>query len=208
MHILSYIKRALHFSCWSATLKWPHSLTIANILQGVGKYMRQLNKMQIIHLTSLSNVTCLVWRSSFFQIIRINLSQMLLLCLVWAAEHLGVSLLSLWEIHTFCNNVLSTKCLVQFIMLSIVYLKWVTGHVGEEKWPGIHRSRMREVPCLYSCKLWQRHNSALHVHSVWWTRIWMHKCLFELWFHSCSVLFRFVSFHRFHSGFYNLPRSL
>ena len=48
-------------------------------------------------------------------------------CLVWATECHAVSLLSLWEIlsyTTFCSNLPSTKCLVQFIMLSIAYLKW------------------------------------------------------------------------------------
>ena len=48
-------------------------------------------------------------------------------CLVWATECHAVSLLSLWEIlsyTTFCSNLPSTKCLVQFIRLSIAYLKW------------------------------------------------------------------------------------
>ena len=48
--------------------------------------------------------------------------------------------------------------------------------------------------------------SALHVHSVWRTRIRMRmrKRHLELWSCSCSVSFRFVLFHRFRSEFYSL----
>ena len=124
LHALSYI------SCWSATLlKWSQTFTIANISKK--KLETIWGNLQIIHLTFLSNVMCSVWRSILcFQIIRINLSQMLPLSwIVWATEYLAVPVGN--TCTTLCSNLLSTKCLVQFIMLSIAYLKcmgWVFLH--------------------------------------------------------------------------------
>ena len=117
-------KSALHsFSHADQPYHWNgHTIfTIANIFQKVGKYLRQLNKMQIIPLTSLSNVTCSVWRSFLcFQIIRINLSQMLpLQCLSRRRMPCCLTSAPVNTYTAFCSNVLSTKYLVQFIILSI-----------------------------------------------------------------------------------------
>ena len=115
-------------SCWSATLlKWSHTLTIANIFQEeVRKYMRELNKLQIIHLTSLAKVTCSVWRSFLcFQIIRIILSQTLPLPRLSHRAPCCLASVPVGDTYTtFCSNVLSTNWLVQFINVKHCHLKW------------------------------------------------------------------------------------